>query len=235
LLTDPTVRAAAMPDLVLANATRDYPTRGEPLRILTGVNLSLDEGENASIIGPSGSGKSTLLYILGALDQPTNGSYELFSRNPASLNEEQLAEFRLVNIGFVFQEHYLLPQCSALENVLLPAVARGGADAAVIDRGKFLLDKVGLAARANHRPSELSGGERQRVAIARALLLKPRLLLADEPTGNLDRSSATAIGDLLIELQKAEQTILVAVTHSTELAARFQHRFELDAGKLVAR
>jgi len=224
-----------MPDLVLANVTRDYPTRGEPLRILTGVDLSLSAGDNAAILGPSGSGKSTLLYILGALDQPSGGTYKLFGTNPAALQEEPRAEFRLQHIGFVFQEHYLLPQCSALENVLLPAVARGGADATLIDRGKYLLGKVGLAARADHRPSELSGGERQRVAIARALLLKPRLLLADEPTGNLDRTSATAIGDLLIELQQAEQTILVAVTHSTELAARFQRRFELDAGKLVAR
>jgi lipoprotein-releasing system ATP-binding protein len=224
-----------MPELLLTNVTKDYPTRGEPLRILTGVDLSLSAGDNAAILGPSGSGKSTLLYILGALDQPTGGSYELFNTKPASLNEEQLAEFRLAHVGFVFQEHYLLPQCSALENVLLPAVARGGADATLQDRGKFLLDRVGLAARTDHRPSELSGGERQRVAIARALLLKPRLLLADEPTGNLDRTSATAIGDLLIELQQAEQTILVAVTHSTELAARFQRRFELDAGKLVAR
>jgi lipoprotein-releasing system ATP-binding protein len=224
-----------MPDLVLSQVTRDYPTRGEPLRILTGVDLSLRSGENAAILGPSGSGKSTLLYILGALDHPTGGSYELFNTKPATLTEEQQAEFRLANIGFVFQEHYLLPQCSALENVLLPAVARGGADATTIDRGKYLLDKVGLAARAEHRPGELSGGERQRVAIARALLLKPRLLLADEPTGNLDRTSATSIGELLVELQQAEQTIMIAVTHSTELAARFQRRFELDAGKLVAR
>ena len=224
-----------MPDLVLAEVTKDYPTRGEPLRILTGANLSLSAGENAAILGPSGSGKSTLLYILGALDQPTSGSYELFGTKPAALPEEPLAEFRLKHIGFVFQEHYLLPQCSALENVLLPAVARGGADATTIDRGKELLSRVGLAARADHRPSELSGGERQRVAIARALLLKPRLLLADEPTGNLDRTSAAAIGELLIELQKTEQTIFVAVTHSTELAARFQRRFELDAGKLVTR
>jgi lipoprotein-releasing system ATP-binding protein len=224
-----------MPDLVLANVTKDYPTRGEPLRILTGAELTLNAGENTAILGPSGSGKSTLLYILGALDQPTSGTYELFGTKPAALSEEQLAEFRLRHIGFVFQEHYLLPQCSALENVLLPAVARGGADATTIDRGKELLARVGLAARADHRPSELSGGERQRVAIARALLLKPRLLLADEPTGNLDRTSATAIGELLIELQQAEQMILVAVTHSTELAARFQRRLELDAGKLVGR
>lgn len=224
-----------MPDLLLTNITRDYPTRGEPLRILTGLDLTLSAGDNAAILGPSGSGKSTLLYILGALDQPTSGTYELFGTKPAALSEDNLAEFRLATIGFVFQEHYLLPQCSALENVLLPAVARGGADAALTDRGKYLLDKVGLAARAEHRPSELSGGERQRVAIARALLLQPRLLLADEPTGNLDRTSAAAIGELLIELQKAEQTIFVAVTHSTELAARFQRRFELDEGKLVAR
>lgn len=224
-----------MPDLVLANVTRDYPTRGEPLRILTGVDLSLSSGENAAILGPSGSGKSTLLYILGALDQPTSGTYELFGTKPAALNEESLAKFRLKNIGFVFQEHYLLPQCSALENVLLPAVARGGADAAMIDRGKELLARVGLADRAGHRPSELSGGERQRVAIARALLLKPQLLLADEPTGNLDRTSAAAIGELLVELQQAEQTIFIAVTHSAELAARFQRRLELDAGKLVTR
>lgn len=224
-----------MPDLFLANVAKDYPTRGEPLRILTGVDLSLSAGENAAILGPSGSGKSTLLYILGALDQPSSGSYELFNTKPSALNEEQQAEFRLAHIGFVFQEHYLLPQCSALENVLLPAVARGGADATTIDRGKFLLDRVGLAPRADHRPGELSGGERQRVAIARALLLKPRLLLADEPTGNLDRTSAASIGELLVELQQAEQTILVAVTHSTELAARFQRRYELDGGRLVTR
>ncbi|MGC4007021.1 MAG: ABC transporter ATP-binding protein [Pirellulales bacterium] len=224
-----------MPALLAESLVKTYPTRGEPLSVLRGVDLRLEPRENTAVLGPSGSGKSTLLYILGTLDTPTGGKLELLGEDPTKFDEARLADFRHRRIGFVFQEHYLLPQCSALENVLLPVVAGGGVDAATHARGVELLDRVGLASRRDHRPAELSGGERQRTAIARALLMKPALLLADEPTGNLDRKTAESIGKLLLELQKSESTMLIAVTHSLELAAMFQRRHELDDGKLIER
>jgi lipoprotein-releasing system ATP-binding protein len=144
-----------------------------------------------------------------------------------------LADFRNQRIGFVFQDHHLLPQCSLVENVLLPTIANGAAQPQSIDRAKMLLDRVGLSRRLDHRPAELSGGERQRAAIARALIRKPALLLADEPTGNLDRTSAAAVGQLLLEMQRTEKTMLVVVTHSQELASRFDRRLEIDDGRLV--
>jgi lipoprotein-releasing system ATP-binding protein len=144
-----------------------------------------------------------------------------------------LADFRNQRIGFVFQDHHLLPQCSLVENVLLPTIANGAAQPQSIDRAKMLLDRVGLSRRLDHRPAELSGGERQRAAIARALIRKPALLLADEPTGNLDRTSAAAVGQLLLEMQRTENTMLVVVTHSQELASRFDRRLEIDDGRLV--
>jgi lipoprotein-releasing system ATP-binding protein len=222
-----------MPDLVVDQITKEYPTRGEPLVVLREASLSLSAGQNAAIVGPSGSGKSTLLHIIGTLDAPTSGKVTLRGEDPFALNEPALARFRNRNIGFVFQEIHLLPQLTVLENVLIPAVAEGSPDRATFERAKELLVRVGLAERTRHRPAELSGGERQRAGVARALLMKPALLLADEPTGNLDRKNAVAIGELLIELQRQEQMMLLVVTHSSELAAHLERRYEIDDGRLV--
>ncbi len=224
-----------MPDLLLDNVTKQYPTRAEALSVLRGVSLELSRGQNVAILGPSGAGKSTLLYLIGTLDRPTSGAISLGGQNPFALNEPRLAAFRNREIGFVFQDHHLLPQCSVLENVLLPTMADHGPDAAAIARAHWLVERVGLKDRIEHRPAELSGGERQRVAVARALIRNPTLLLADEPTGNLDHSTATSIGKLLVELQREENTMLIVVTHSLELAAQFERRLELDEGKLIPR
>jgi len=216
-----------------ANIVKEYPTRGEPLVVLRGVSLSMEPGQNAAILGPSGSGKSTLLNILGTLESPTEGQAVLDGQNPAQLSERELAKFRNEKIGFVFQEHYLLPQCTVFENVLVPTIAAGATPPEAIERAHHLLERVGLAERLEHRPAELSGGERQRVALARALVNQPRLLLADEPTGNLDRSTADRVADLMVELQHEEQMMLLVVTHSRRLAERLDRRYELDEGRLV--
>jgi lipoprotein-releasing system ATP-binding protein len=225
-----------MPNLTVDKLTKQYPTRAESLEVLRGVSLALSVGENLAVLGPSGSGKSTLLYIIGTLETPTDGTVRLDGQNPFELDERRLADFRSRRIGFVFQDHHLLPQCTVLENVLLPVLAdggiNGGIDSAASERAKMLLERVGLSGRLEHRPAELSGGERQRVAVARALIHKPALLLADEPTGNLDRTTAHSVGQLLLELQQQEQTMLIVVTHSLELAALFQRRLELDEGRL---
>ena len=213
---------------------KQYPTRSEPVIVLRDVSLSLSEGEAVAIVGPSGCGKSTLLNILGTLEPPTSGEVQLDGKNPFALDEPALAAFRNTHVGFVFQDHHLLPQCSVIENVLIPTLPNDGA-ARLITRAAKLLDRVGLSARLDHLPSELSGGERQRVAIARALINSPRLLLADEPTGNLDRSSAETVASLLLELQKEEGTTLVVVTHSTSLADRMQKCFEFSDGRLESR
>jgi lipoprotein-releasing system ATP-binding protein len=222
-----------MSDLVVDKVVKEYPTPGEPLRVLRGVSFSLNRGENLAILGPSGSGKSTLLSILGTLEFPTSGDIRLVGQNPFAFDEHKLAGFRSRQVGFVFQDHHLLPQCTVLENVLIPFLADGAATAADSDRAANLLQRVGLAERLTHRPAELSGGERQRVAIARALVREPTLVLADEPTGNLDRTTAQSITQLLLELQAERQTILIIVTHSAALAAALQCRMELDAGRLV--
>jgi lipoprotein-releasing system ATP-binding protein len=224
-----------MPDLLVENVVKEFPTRSEPLVVLRGASLSLSAGENLAILGPSGSGKSTLLYIIGTLDRATSGRIEVQGQDVTQLAEPQLADFRNRRIGFVFQDHYLLPQCSVLENVLVPTIANGAAKPQAVERAKLLLDRVGLTQRLDHRPAELSGGERQRAAIARALIHSPALLLADEPTGNLDRTSAAAVGKLLLEMQRTENTMLVVVTHSQELASLFGRRMEIDDGKLVDR
>lgn len=220
-------------ELVVENIIKEYATPAEPLRVLSGVSFSLRRGENLAILGPSGSGKSTLLSILGTLEPPTAGTVLLARENPFKLNETELAEFRLENVGFVFQEHHLLPQCTVLENVLVPFLADGAATSDDQRRATELLARVGLSERLTHRPAELSGGERQRVAIARALVREPTLLLADEPTGNLDRTTAASIATLLVELQAERSAILVVVTHSEALAAAMQRRMELDSGRLV--
>ncbi len=221
-----------MPDLIVKQVTKEFPTRSEPLVVLRGVSLELSTGENVAILGPSGSGKSTLLHVIGTLDQPTSGTVTLRGENPFTFGEPQLATFRNRNIGFIFQEHHLLPQLSVLENVLIPTLADGGPDQQKIQRAHELIDRVGLSPRLEHRPAELSGGERQRVAVARALIQSPALLLGDEPTGSLDRTNAMSVGKLLLELQQQEQTMLIVVTHSTELAGLLQRRMEIDNGLL---
>jgi lipoprotein-releasing system ATP-binding protein len=220
--------------LTVSHLTKDYPTAAGPLRVLDDVSFSLGAGESAAIMGPSGSGKSTLLYLLGALDRPTGGTIALDGENPFTLDDTGLAAYRNRRIGFVFQDHALLPQCSVLENVLVPTLV-GAKDPGAVDRARGLLERVGLSARIDHRPSALSGGERQRAAIARALIRQPQLLLCDEPTGNLDQASAGAVADLLFELHAAQKTVLVVVTHSTTLAQRFPVTYQLQGRTLVER
>jgi lipoprotein-releasing system ATP-binding protein len=211
--------------LTVANLTKEYITPRGPLPILSDVSFLLAPGDAAAVMGPSGSGKSSLLYILGALEPPTAGEVVLDGRNPFQLRPAELAAFRNTMIGFVFQDHCLLPQCSVLENVLIPTlIAPREGDAR---RARELVEQVGLADRIDHRPGALSGGERQRVAIARALVREPRLLLCDEPTGNLDRASARNVAALLLDMHRRQKTILIVVTHSAELASNFPIRFEL--------
>jgi lipoprotein-releasing system ATP-binding protein len=197
------------------------------------VSLDLDRGDAVAVMGPSGSGKSTLLHILGTLDRPTGGKVTLDGTDPFGLSEPELAAFRNARIGFVFQDHHLLPQCSVLENVLIPTLVNRSAPAGETEAyARQLLDRVGLGDRLDHRPAELSGGERQRVAVARALVLKPTLLLADEPTGNLDRTNAQSVGELLMQLHQQERNVLVVVTHSADLARLFPRRVEMNDGTL---
>ena len=219
--------------LRVEHLSKQYPAPDGPLPILDDVTLELAPGEAVAVMGPSGSGKSTLLNILGTLDTPSSGLVTLDGRNPFALAEPALAEFRNSQIGFVFQDHSLLPQCTVLENVLAPTlVARDGDHLA---HATELLHQVGLSPRLAHRPSELSGGEKQRVAIARALVRRPRLLLCDEPTGNLDHRTAESVAALLLDLHRRQQTILIVVTHSQELAAHLPRRFDLIDGHLAER
>ena len=219
--------------LEVRQLTKDYTTAEGSLSILRGLDLTMQRGEALAITGPSGSGKSTLLYILGALDTPSAGTVELEGQDPFKLNEAQQAQFRNRQIGFIFQDHHLLPQCTVLENVLIPTLPGAGANAETEARARELLERVGLGERIAHRPAQLSGGERQRVAVCRALINRPALLLADEPTGNLDRSTAEAVGSLLLDLNREQNTLLICVTHSVELAGRFPRHCELKDGKLV--
>ena len=213
--------------------SKQFETAAGPISILRNLNLQLNPGDAISITGPSGSGKSTLLYILGTLEQPSSGRLEMLGQQPFALQPKALAEFRNRSIGFVFQSHHLLPQCTVLENVLLPILASRGVTAADEQRARELLQRVGLSQRLEHRPAQLSGGECQRVAICRALIQQPTIVLADEPTGNLDPESARAVGSLLLDLCRDLQTILVIVTHSMELAERCPQRLELRDGQLV--
>lgn len=220
-------------DLDLRELTKNFTAGDATLRILTGVDLQLRRGDAVAITGPSGSGKSTLLYIIGLLDAPTSGQLTIDGVQPLGLPAVEQAAFRNRKIGFIFQDHHLLPQCTVLENVLLPALAEpGSADRTL--QARALLERVGLSHRLDHRPAQLSGGERQRVAVCRALINDPLLLLADEPTGNLDRKTAEDVGSLLLEIAAERRTMLICVTHSTELAARFPRRLHLLDGRLVA-
>jgi lipoprotein-releasing system ATP-binding protein len=226
---------SAQGTLEVSKVSKQYATPRGPLTVLADATFSLKPGEAAAITGPSGSGKSSLLYILGALDAPSSGTVTLAGRNPFQLAPAALADFRNTDIGFVFQDHCLLPQCSVLENVLVPTlVARGdGTAGEETALARSLIEQVGLADRIEHRPGELSGGEKQRVAIARALIRKPRLLLCDEPTGNLDQASAATVASLLLDLHQRQQNILIVVTHSAKLAAEFPTRFEIVAQRLT--
>jgi lipoprotein-releasing system ATP-binding protein len=223
--------------LRLTRVTKRYeaPDKAGGLLVLNDISLDLSRGESLAIVGPSGSGKSTLLHIIGTLDRPTSGSVSLNGQDLSALDDQQLADVRNLQIGFVFQSHYLLPQCSVLENVLVPTLpidasaARDGAS----ERAKRLLKRVGLGERMSHRPGELSGGERQRVAVVRALINQPALLLADEPTGSLDQASARELGQLLLDLNREEGVSLIVVTHARELAQRMARVLELKEGRLV--
>lgn len=217
--------------LQVTSLSKSYPTPRGSLDILMDVSLTLTSGDAASIVGPSGSGKSTLLYILGALEPPSAGSVALDGVDPFGLSPVELAVFRNRRIGFVFQDHLLLPQCTVLENVLIPTLVGADGDGSA-DRARELLERVGLADRLDHRPAELSGGERQRVALARALICRPPLLLCDEPTGNLDRASGEVVTNMLFDLHQRQQTTLVVVTHNVELAERCPIRYELVGQRL---
>ena len=216
--------------LRLQDVTKSFETEAQSLEILKGISLTLDRGQAAVITGPSGSGKSTLLHLIGTLDRPSSGRIEIDGKQVDRMQEKELARFRNRTIGFVFQNHHLLPQYSVLENVLVPTLPFG-AEVGARQRALELLERVGLGDRLDHRPAMLSGGERQRVAVARALIQRPSLLLCDEPTGSLDQGIAREVADLLFELHGEEASVIIVVTHSQELAARFEIRHELRAGR----
>ena len=222
--------------LEMQSVSKRYGDQGAAAtQVLTDADLALAAGESLAVVGPSGSGKSTLLNIAGALDLPTTGRVLLEDRDLSTLTDRELAEVRNERIGFVFQLHHLLPQCTVWENVLVPTLARPSArDACETEtRAEALLTRVGLADRMSYRPGQLSGGERQRVAVVRALINRPVLLLADEPTGSLDRASAEALVELLIELNRDENVTLVVVTHAMYVAEAMQHVLELRDGTLT--
>jgi len=219
--------------LVVEQLNKSYRSGEDRLHVLRDLRLRMTAGESLAVVGPSGSGKSTLLQILGTLDQPDSGSVDIAGTDPFLLNERQLADFRNSKIGFIFQDHHLLPQLTVLENVLIPALAGGAAVEADFARAEELIRRVSLTDRMTHLPGQLSGGERERVAIARALFRDPVMILADEPTGNLDRRTAVQVTELLLELQAQSGAMLIAVTHSDSLAAAMGRRAELVDGGLV--
>lgn len=221
------------PILEVKGLTKTYPDAGGgEVSVLSRVDLALHRSASAAIIGPSGCGKTTLLNVIGTLDTPTAGTITLAQQDISALTEKQRAHVRAQKIGFVFQEHHLLPQCTAIENVLIPTLAKGAKRQGSAQRAAQLLERVGLADRIHHRPDALSGGQRQRVAIVRALINRPALLLVDEPTGALDSKTADQIMDLLIELNEAEQTAMLMVTHSKTLADRLDQTLQLELGHL---
>ena len=219
--------------LEVDGVSKAYPSAAGPVRVLDSVDLRLRSGERATVMGPSGSGKSTLLSILGTLEEPSGGTIRLDGADPFAGGPADRAAFRNRRIGFVFQEHHLLDGCSALDNVVLPALAGGSVSREIVERAASLLDRVGLSARSSHLPGELSGGERQRVAVARALLLRPRLILADEPTGQLDSHAAGLVAELLVGLAAETDSMLVVVTHADAIAARVGGVRHLVDGRLV--
>ena len=218
--------------LKVSEIHKNFGSAARSVEVLRGVSFEMTQGQRLALTGPSGSGKSTLLHLIGTLDTPSAGTIEINGESPFGLSEPQLARFRNQVIGFVFQDHHLLPQYSVLENVLIPTLAFKRRNSETESRARALLEGVGLSHRLSHRPAALSGGECQRVAVARALMNKPSLLLCDEPTGNLDRSTADTVTSLLFELHQAEQNILIVVTHNLELAERFERRIELANGRI---
>lgn len=226
MVTTPIVR--------LEDVSKEYPDTPQPLRVLRNLNFDLTSGNSVAIVGPSGCGKSTLLNLMGALDRPTSGRVLLGDRDIAAMTEVERAAVRNGEIGFVFQLHHLLPQCSVMENVLVPTIVRKDAGD-VTARATHLLERVELSARAHQLPGKLSGGERQRAAVVRALINKPRLLLADEPTGSLNPAGAEELLRLLLELNAEENMALVVVTHSDAVAEQMNHVYELREGQLVER
>ena len=221
------------PLLELRGVRRAFDGPAGPLPVLDGVDFTLRAGEAAAVTGPSGCGKSTLLQLMGTLDRPDAGQVLFDGADTAGLSPDALAGLRNRTVGFVFQFHHLLPQCTVLENALVPVLERARS-AEARARALALLDRVGLAGRADHRPGELSGGERQRAAVVRALVNRPRLLLADEPTGALNEAAADSLADLLVELQRGEGLALVVVTHAPAVARRFGAQWTLHNGKLVS-
>ncbi len=217
--------------LALNDVTRRFD---EHTLVLHNVSLTVNQGESVAVVGPSGCGKSTLLNIIGTLDRPTSGSVILDGTDVAALPEKELARLRNQRIGFIFQDHHLLPQCTALENVLIPTLAAGSPSLQQQQRAADLLDRIGLGKRLDHLPAQLSGGERQRVAVVRALINEPQLVLADEPTGSLDRAAADALGDLLVDLNQQDDVTLIVVTHAPSLAQKMQRTFELHDGQLMS-
>lgn len=224
-----------MSELLLCaeDVVKSFPTPEGSLEILKGVSLTLGPNDAVAITGPSGCGKSTFLSIVGALDVATSGRVTVAGVDPATLSEKARSEFRNDTVGFVFQDHHLLPQCTVLENVLIPILASRSAAESDRNRALELLDRLGLSDRKDHRPGQLSGGERQRVALCRSLINQPKLILADEPTGNLDPTTADSVGELLLQLGETQQTALICVTHSMELAARFPRQVRLVDGKIT--
>ncbi len=222
--------------LELVNVAKSYesPGKQQGVSVLKNITLKIEKGQSLVIVGPSGCGKSTLLNIIGTLDRPTAGQVLFDGRDLSKLDDTELAEIRNHQIGFVFQLHHLLPQCTVLENVIVPTLASKirPSKKEIHKRATDLLERVGLKDLLLHRPSELSGGQRQRVAVVRALINKPKLLLADEPTGSLDRDAAETIADLLVELNHSEQVTLIVVTHSLSIAKRIGHVMELNDGLL---
>ncbi|MFH1377842.1 MAG: ABC transporter ATP-binding protein [Planctomycetota bacterium] len=218
--------------LSVSNIVKEYPSPAGAVRILDGVSFDLDAGKSLAIMGPSGSGKSTLLNIIGSLDRPTSGQSLFNGSDTADFTPDRLAEFRNRHIGFVFQDHHLFPQCTAMENVLLPCLASGRPTAETIARAERLLDAARIRDKADRFPSELSGGERQRVAVARAMINQPALLLCDEPTGNLDVDSAQAVAKLFLDLRDAERVAMIVVTHNAAIAEIFGRVAVLREGRL---
>lgn len=219
--------------LLAENIHREFETANSVLPVLRGINLTLEKGETAAITGASGVGKSTLLHILGGLDKPTSGRVTISDLALEGKSETELARFRNKKVGFVFQFHYLLEDFSALENVMVPMFLAGADKRSARERAERILGRVGLIDRAAHRPHQLSGGEQQRVAVARALANDPEILLADEPSGNLDTATGNRLHDLMFELNEDRKTSLVIATHNRELASRCQREFRMADGKLT--
>lgn len=222
--------------LELKNISKKYevPSGDGYTTVLRDISLQIAQGESVGVVGPSGSGKSTLLNIIGALDRPTSGEVIFSGKKLAHLRDAELSQIRNLEIGFVFQLHHLLPQCTALENVLIPTIPLGlkKENEDVTNRAKILLERVGLEGRMNYFPAQLSGGEMQRVAVVRALINRPKLVLADEPTGSLDRKSSENLAQLLAEMNREEDTALITVTHSIEFTSLMDKVLELQDGML---